>query len=167
MRNPSSQAALIRSSFTVIPRMSNAVPIRDSFTVRRFKRFPYALPAFPRMSSGTSGFFFCGMMLLPVQSSSGRERKPNSAEDQYTISSERRERCIIVTAQAYRKSAAKSRSETASMLFSHTPSSPSSRATDSRSTGNVVPASAPAPSGETFVLLRASRNLSWSRENIS
>ena len=119
------------------------------------------------MSSATSGFFFCGMMLLPVHRASGRERKRNSEDDQYTISSASRDRCIIVTAHAYRKSAAKSRSDTASTLFSHTPSIPSSRAVNARSRGNVEPASAPAPSGETFTRRRVSRNRSASRANIS
>src|SRR3972149_4055488 len=95
------------------------------------------------MSSATSGFFFCGMMLLPVHRASGRERKRNSEHAQSPISSASRDRCIIVTAHAYRKSAAKSRSDTASTLFSHTPSIPSSRAVNARSSGNVEPASAP------------------------
>src|SRR3989304_695093 len=54
------------------------------------------------MSSATSGFFFCGMMLLPVHRASGRERKRNSEDDQYTISSASRDRRVIVTAQGER-----------------------------------------------------------------
>ena len=52
-----------------------------------------------------------------------------------TISSARRDTCTIVIDAKAANSIAKSRSLTASRLFSHTPSKPSSRATASRSSG--------------------------------
>ena len=36
-------------------------------TVRMAVRLPYTRPVLPRMSSGMSGFFFCGMMEEPVE----------------------------------------------------------------------------------------------------
>ena len=35
-------------------------------TVRRPIRWPYTRPVLPRISSAMSGFFFCGIILLPV-----------------------------------------------------------------------------------------------------
>ena len=64
-------------------------------------------------------------------------------------------------------SMAKSRSETASIEFSHTPSKPSSFATICRSIGNEVPASAAAPSGSRFNRLRQSASRCASRASIS
>ncbi len=75
------------------------------------------------------------MMLEPVAKASGRVTKPNSALDQRTISSARRDRCIMQVAAAARNSTTKSRSETASTLFSLTRAKPSSRATAARSMG--------------------------------
>ena len=40
---------------------------------------PIARPALPRTSSIGSGFFFCGIMLLPVADASARSKKPNSS----------------------------------------------------------------------------------------
>ena len=51
----------------------------------------------PRISSRTSGFFFCGMMLLPVQIASGSARKPNSWVLQRTHSSAQPERCSAIS----------------------------------------------------------------------
>ena len=48
---------------------------------------PTTRPVLPRVSSRTSGFFLCGMMLDPVQNASGRSRKLNSVVDQITHSS--------------------------------------------------------------------------------
>ena len=108
-------------------------------------RSPKTRPLFPRTSSGTSGFFFCGMIELPVQKRSARRMKPKPGLDQRTNSSANRDRCIIVSAAAAANSIAKSRSETASSEFSHKPSKPNSRATRSRSIGKPVPASAALP----------------------
>ena len=47
----------------------------------------------PRTSSATSGFFFCGMIELPVENSSGNSTKPNSAVAQSIRSAQSRERC--------------------------------------------------------------------------
>ena len=52
-----------------------------------------------------------------------------------TISSDRREMCTMQMDANEANSSAKSRSLTASRLFSHTPSKPSVRATASRSSG--------------------------------
>ncbi len=67
-------------------------------------------PVLPRISSQASGFFFCGIRLLPVEYSSGRSRNPNSGEAKSTMSSESRERCIASAESAKRYSSAKSRS---------------------------------------------------------
>ena len=61
-------------------------------------RCPFTLPVFPRTSSGTSGFFFCGMIEEPVQKRSGRSMKSNAGEVHSTSSSLMRERCIMVVA---------------------------------------------------------------------
>ncbi len=98
-------------------------------------RLPYTRPVLPRASSATSGLRFWGMMLEPVANSSGRPMKPNSSLAQRTISSASRDRCIIVIAAAAWNSTTKSRSATASTLFSASRENPSSRATDSRSMG--------------------------------
>ena len=87
------------------------------------------------MSSGTSGFFFCGMIEEPVQKRSAMSTKPKRGLIQITSSSESRETCIMASAAVARNSIAKSRSETASSEFSHKPSKPSSFATESRSIG--------------------------------
>ena len=50
-----------------------------------------------RGSARTSGFFFWGMMLLPVQIASGRARKPNSWVLQRTHSSAQPERCSAIS----------------------------------------------------------------------
>src|SRR5947209_6125451 len=39
-------------------------------------RWPTTRPVLPRASSGTSGFFFCGMIELPVQKRSAMSMKP-------------------------------------------------------------------------------------------
>ena len=56
---------------------------------------PYTLPVFPRTSSGMSGFFFCGIMELPVQTASAISINPNSSVDHSISSSERRLKGII------------------------------------------------------------------------
>ena len=89
----------------------------------------------PRASSGTSGFFFCGMIDEPVQKRSARSMKPKFWLIHSTSSSDSRETWIIVRLAAALNSIAKSRSLTASMLFWQTPSMPSVRATRSRSSG--------------------------------
>ncbi|GAO04809.1 hypothetical protein PSR1_03705 [Anaeromyxobacter sp. PSR-1] len=130
-------------------------------------RSPSARPARPRASSPTSGFFFCGMSEEPVANASASVAKPNSFVVQRTSSSPMRERCTAASAHANRSSAALSRSETASSELCVTPASPSRAATASRSSGRVVPASAPEPSGEIAARRRTSANRSRSRPNIS
>ena len=126
-----------------------------------------AVPARPRASSATSEFFFCGMSELPVAKESSSSMKPNSRVVQSTISSPRRERCTAESAQAKQSSMAESRSETASSELRVTPSRPRSRATRSRSSFSVVPASAPEPSGEMAARRRTSAKRSRSRPSIS
>ncbi|OPZ61284.1 MAG: hypothetical protein BWY88_00308 [Synergistetes bacterium ADurb.Bin520] len=53
---------------------------RPLVVVMRSTRCPTNCPALPRMSSNTSGFFFWGIMLDPVQKASGRRIQPNSVE---------------------------------------------------------------------------------------
>jgi len=124
-------------------------------------------PVLPRTSSGTSGFLFCGMIDEPVQYASGRRTKPKRGLAQSTSSSASRDRCTIASAAQAQNSTAKSRSETASIEFSHSASKPSSRATRLRSIGKVVPARAAAPRGKQFTLARASSSLCLSLSNIS
>ena len=130
-------------------------------------RWPYIRPVLPRTSSGTSGFFFCGIILEPVQKLSPKSTKSNCAELHNTSSSEKRERCIMISEQAETNSIAKSRSLTPSNEFSHSPSKPSSRAVNSRSIGYVVPANAALPNGITLIRLRQSANRCRSRMSIS
>ena len=63
---------------------------------------PTIRPAWPRTSSAASGFFFCGMIELPVLSASGSATKPNGWLAQTMNSSARRERCSEHCAAAWR-----------------------------------------------------------------
>ena len=72
-------------------------------------------PALPRASSATSGFFFCGMIELPVANASSSSAQPNSREVHRQISSPSREMWTAIIDAQNRNSAAKSRSLTASM----------------------------------------------------
>ena len=65
-------------------------------------RQPTIRPACPRTSSAASGFFFCGMIELPVLSESGRRTKPNGWLAHRISSSARRERCSAHCAAACR-----------------------------------------------------------------
>ena len=80
------------------------------------------------MSSGTSGFFFCGMIEEPVQKRSGKSTNANWALVQIIISSAIRDRCIMVIAAADVNSIAKSRSLTESSEFSVGAAKPSASA---------------------------------------
>ena len=122
-------------------------------------------PALPRASSATSGFFFCGMIEEPVAYASSISIQPNSCEDQSTISSPSRDRWTPISAAAKQNSAAKSRSETASIEFGAAAAKPSSAANCCGSIGSEEPASAPAPSGLTAARLSQSRSLLTSRVN--
>ena len=82
-----------------------------------------------------SGFFFCGIMLEPVVNESSSSTKRNSHDDQRITSSEKRERCVMMSEKAERSSTQKSLSETPSMLFSEMPSKPSISAVKRRSVG--------------------------------
>src|SRR5918993_5310811 len=84
--------------------------------------------ALARSSSAASGFFFCGMIEEPEAQASETWQKPNSSEDQSTISAPSRERCVAHVAAADRKSSTKSRLETASIELGATEAKPSSRA---------------------------------------
>ena len=128
---------------------------------------PNTRPDFPRISSAASGFFFCGMILLPVVKASDNSTNPNSLEFQMTSSSENRLRCIISKAEALQNSAAKSRSATASMLLWEISGNFKSLAVYWRSIGKLVPANAAEPKGMTLILFRASRKRSLSRRSIS
>src|SRR2546423_1681406 len=61
---------------------------------------PITRAAFPRVSSSKSGFFFCGMALLPVAYASGQHTKSNSCEGKIIISSAQRLRCSPIIASA-------------------------------------------------------------------
>ena len=106
-------------------------------------------PVLPRISSAMSGFFFCGIIELPVAYESCNVTKPNSSVAHSTISSPMRDRCTLRSAKSNSASATKSRSLTASSEFSNRRANPRSSATPSGSSGSDEPASAPAPSGDT------------------
>jgi hypothetical protein len=61
-------------------------------------RLPLTRPVLPRISSGTSGFFFCGMIDEPVQKRSARSTNAKRGFIQMMISSQKRERCVITSA---------------------------------------------------------------------
>ena len=98
-------------------------------------RLPYTRPVLPRAISAKSGLRFWGMMLLPVVNSSDSRTKSNSRLDQITISSDRRDTCIMAMAAAAWNSARKSRSATASMLLGLISPNPRDAATAWRSVG--------------------------------
>ncbi len=63
-------------------------------------RCPTLRPALPRTSSSGSGFFFCGIMLLPVLSASDSSKKRWPSPHRMIRSSASRLKWIIVIAQA-------------------------------------------------------------------
>ena len=128
---------------------------------------PRIRPSLARKSSAASGFFFCGMMELPVVHLSDSLTKRNCAEDQITNSSAKRDRCMAQMLAAARYSSAKSRSETESSELAVGRSKPKALAVMSRSIGKDVPASAAAPSGHSFIRARASAKRDRSRASIS
>ena len=103
----------------------------------------------------------------PVENLSESAAKPNCGVAHSTISSAKRDRCVAQIADAASASSAKSRSETLSSEFAVGRAKPSACAVISRSIGNEVPASAAAPSGHSFMRLRASTKRPLSRASIS
>ena len=103
--------------------------------VSKLIKSPKTRPLFPRTNSGTSGFFFCGIMDEPVQKRSGICTKRNCADVHKIISSLIRDKCIIISDAALVNSMAKSRSDTASSEFSETPSKPNNSAVYARLMG--------------------------------
>jgi len=77
-----------------------------------------------------------------------------------------RERCTCVSAAAEIKSTTKSRSDTASMLLAVTDFETSARATIRRSSGSVLAASAPAPSGITQCAPTPAQSLAVAAEHL-
>ena len=136
---------------------------RPFMTVDSATKCPSRRPALPRVSSATSGFRFCGIMLDPVLCRSGSLANPNSAMAHSTTSSARRDRCVPRIEHAARNSSAKSRSETASIELTNVPSNPSRSAIASTGRAMVEPASAPAPRAQTLEVARAPRNRPASR----
>ncbi len=124
-------------------------------------------PVLARTSSAASGLRFCGMMDEPVVRSSGRVAKPNIGVIHTTISSARRDRWPAAIEAAARLSRAKSRSDTASRLLAMGRSKPRVSAVMWRSMGKGDPARAAAPSGFSFMRVRASAKRPASRPNIS
>ena len=120
-------------------------------------------PALPRASSAMSGFFFCGMMLDPVEYPSSSVTNPNSRVFQRMISSAKREMSTAIIAVMNANSATTSRAEVPSSEFSAGRARPSSRATSCGSSPSVDPASAPPPYGETDARTDQSRKRSRSR----
>ena len=79
-------------------------------------RSPITRADFPLTISMGSGFFFCGMMLLPVDTRSDGVMKPNSSVAHSTHSSASRDMCTPMMALADNSSITKSRSDTPSTL---------------------------------------------------
>ena len=65
-------------------------------------RQPMIRPEWPRTSSAASGFFFCGMIELPVERLSGSTTNPNGWLAQMISSSASRDRCSAVCAALIR-----------------------------------------------------------------
>ena len=108
-------------------------------------RLPTRRPDFPRASSAMSGFFFCGMMLDPVDHASCSRANPNSLVAHRMTSSETRERSTPIIAVTNANSAAKSREAVPSMEFAQVPLNPSSDAMAWGSSPSDAPARAPPP----------------------
>ena len=96
---------------------------------------PYTLPDFPRISSATSGFFFWGIMELPVEQESSISTNENSLVFQSMSSSQKRLRCIMHIERAEESSITKSLSDTPSNELRVIASNPSSSATICLSSG--------------------------------
>mmetsp|Transcript_26324 Transcript_26324/g.36374 ORF Transcript_26324/g.36374 Transcript_26324/m.36374 type:complete len:249 (-) Transcript_26324:387-1133(-) len=114
-----------------------------------------------------SGFFFWGMMELPVDTESPAIMNLNSSEVQSTHCSAMREQCMEMMAKSETYSRRKSRSETASRLLAMGAVKPSICAVRWRSVSNPVPASAQAPKGEKLRRARQSNRRSRSRSSCS
>ncbi len=106
-----------------------------------------------------SGFFFCGMMLDPVEKPSSSATKPNSRVAQRMISSACRLTSTPTIAVTKANSATKSRAAVPSIELGVDPVKPRSCATASGSRPRLEPASAPAPYGESAAT-RASQSRS-------
>ncbi len=128
---------------------------------------PITRPVLARTSSAASGLRFCGMIEEPVVNLSESRTRPTSGDVQITISSAKRDMCTAAIEAADSVSSTKSRSDTASSELAIGRSKPSALAVAWRSIGNEVPASAAAPSGDSFNRLRASANRPRSRAAIS
>ena len=72
--------------------------------VRSDMSAPYTRPVFPLTSSAISGFFFCGMIELPVLYASSISTNWYSFEFHMIISSEKRDRCIMIVERADKNS---------------------------------------------------------------
>ena len=92
-----------------------------------------------------SGFFFWGMIELPVDHESCRVTYPNSVVLQRMMSSASLDRSTAIIARTKAASAAKSRAEVASMELSAAAVNPNSAAIASGSRPSEEPARAPDP----------------------
>src|SRR5258708_5030792 len=100
---------------------------------------PMILAALPRINSSASGFFFCGMALLPVEYASGSRTKPCSVVANRMNSSAQRLRWTAIIESALTNSMVKSRSQVASMLLAVGRADSSLRLTRSRVDGSGSP----------------------------
>ena len=101
----------------------------------KLTRCPLTLPVLPLTNSGTSGFFFWGIMLDPVQKLSEISIKLKNGLDHITNSSDHLERWVIKSDEFALNSIKKSLSDTASIEFSMTPSKSNNLATNLLSIG--------------------------------
>src|SRR6056300_530568 len=127
---------------------------------------PVIRPGFARTNSAASGLRFWGIIDDPVEKASESRINPKRSDDQNTISSAKRDRCVAVIAAAARYSMAKSRADTASIELAIGASNPNVLAVIWRSIGKEVPAKAAAPRGDSFIRFLASAKRPRSRPNI-
>ena len=128
-------------------------------------RSPMSRPALPRVSSATSGFFFCGMIDDPVEYASWRVTNENSFVAHAMTSSLSRERSMPIIAVMKRYSANTSREAVPSIEFSTESANPRSAATACGSSPSDDPARAPDPYAETPARSSKSTSRSTSRSS--
>src|SRR3989339_3018 len=129
-------------------------------SVKSDTRPPYTRAHFARRSSRASGFFFCGIMLEPVQRDSSMSKKPNSSVHHKIHSSASLDTCMASMDRHEANSIQKSLSPVASTLLVQMDWNPRIFAVMAGSIGSVVPASAQAPRGDLLTRLRQSASLS-------
>ena len=122
-------------------------------------------PVLPRTSSIGSGFFFCGIRLLPVETESSRSKKPNSSRHKMMTSSASRLTWTITSARRGGSDDTKSRSAPRPCCWRRCARSRDALRRNSTSMGNELPAIAPEPSGSASASRDTASKRSTSRRN--